>query len=130
VSVRGFVLAGIYVAVVAALAAVSWSSPDAAFNGTEAAALVLTIPAVIVGLPVLYVVGAAAWNLTDADQGGPMWPVTVVYAAMFAAIAVANVWLVRLAARRLRRRHAAVAPLAPAAPNGGAADDDAPAPRV
>ncbi|HEV7210792.1 MAG TPA: hypothetical protein VGN47_03655 [Blastococcus sp.] len=99
---RWWVLSAIYVAAVAALAASAFWNPDETFSwGREGVALVLTLPALLPALPVLYLVGAAAWNVTGADAGGPMWPVTLVYALTFAGIAVANVWLLRLLVARL-----------------------------
>ncbi len=64
--------------------------------------MLLTLPALLPALPVIYLVGAWVWNVTGADGGGPMWPVTLVYALLFAGVAVANVWLL-LAALRWRR---------------------------
>jgi hypothetical protein len=71
-------------------------------------ALVLCLPAMVVGLPFLYLAGGLAWNLSDADNGGPRWPVTLTYVVMELVIAVANVFLVRLL---LDRRAAARTPL-------------------
>jgi hypothetical protein len=89
-----------YVAVVAALAAAAFRKPNEGFTWSEAAAMLLTLPMLVPALPVVYVGGAAAWNLTGADTGGPMWPVTVAYAVMFGLIAVANLWLWGLILRR------------------------------
>lgn len=94
--------AGLYVGAVAALAARAFWSPDAGFTWGEGAALLLTVPVIIPALPLIYVVGAGIWNVTEAGDGGPMWPVTVVYTLMFAAVAVGNVWLARVL---LRWRH-------------------------
>ena len=96
-------LAGLYVGTVAALAASAFSGPNAGFTwNREGVAMVLTLPALLLALPVAYLLGAAAWSVTGADHGGPMWPVTSAYAVLFAGTAVANVWLVRLLARRRR----------------------------
>ncbi|HET7388380.1 MAG TPA: hypothetical protein VFJ19_17135 [Nocardioidaceae bacterium] len=104
----GRVVALLYVAVVAALAAAAFSGRDAGFSwGTEGVAMLLTLPVLIPALPVIYLLGAGIWSLTDAGDGGPMWPVTLVYAAMFGAVAVANLWVLRLAMRTLRRRRSA-----------------------
>jgi hypothetical protein len=103
---RSWLMAGVYVGTVTVLAASAFSDPRQGFSAVEAAALLLTLPAMVVGLPVLYVVGAAAWNLTGADAAGPMWPVTVAYAATFAVIAAANVWLCRSLLRLLLARRA------------------------
>jgi len=103
---RSWLVAAVYVGTVTLLAASAFSRPDQGFSTVEAAALLLTLPAMLVGLPVVYVAGAAAWSLTGADAAGPMWPVTVVYALLFAAVAVANVWLLRTAVRLLLARRA------------------------
>lgn len=101
---RGRVLAGLYVVVVAALAASAFWAPDEGFTwGREGVAMLLTLPALIVALPVIYVVGAVVWTLTGADDGGPMWPVTLVYTLLFAGTAVANVWILLIVRRRRRR---------------------------
>lgn len=99
---RGAVIA--YVLAVAAAAATAFAHPDATFGWAEAAAIVLTLPAFVVALPCIYLGGAAAWNVTGADSGGPMWPVTVVYILMFTATAVANLVALGRLQRRRRRR--------------------------
>jgi hypothetical protein len=93
-----------YVLLVAALAASAFWRPAEGFSLMEVAALVLTLPTLIAALPVIYVAGAGAWHLTGADSGGPMWPVTAVYATVFAAAAVVNVRVLRFLLMRLRRR--------------------------
>lgn len=96
----------LYVGVVAALAASAFSDRNSTFTwSTEGAAMLLTLPALVPALPVIYVLGAAIWNFTNADSGGPMWPVTLVYASMFAGVAVANLWILHwlLLRRRLHR---------------------------
>ena len=98
----------VYVGVVAALAAGAFSDRDATFSwGTEGVAMLLTLPALVVALPAVYVLGAAIWNVTGADNGGPMWPVTVVYTLMFAGVAVANLWILRQVLRRRDIRRSA-----------------------
>ena len=92
-----------YVAAVVILVAVSFRSPHQGFSVTEGVALALTLPVLIAALPVVYLLGAAIWSLTDAGDGGPMWPVTLVFVLMFAVIAVANLWVLRWVAHRLRR---------------------------
>jgi hypothetical protein len=90
------VLSTIYVGVVAALAASAFRSPEEGFTWTrEGVAMALTLPALLPALPVLYGLGALAWNVTSAGDGGLMWPVTLTYALLFAATALANVWLLR-----------------------------------
>ena len=83
----------LYVATVAALATDALGRQQQGFRWSEAAALILTLPMVVPALPLIYVFGAAIWNATRADSGGPMWPVTLVYSSMFAIIALVNVLL-------------------------------------
>ena len=100
----------LYVAVVAALAATAFSDRHATFSwSTEGVAMLLTLPALIAALPAIYVLGAAIWNVTNADSGGPMWPVTLVYTLMFAGVAVANLWVLRQVRRRWRIHRSAKA---------------------
>ena len=95
-------LVGLYVGAVAALAASAFSDPNAGFTwNREGIAMILTLPALLPALPVVYLLGAAAWSVTGADHGGPMWPVTSAYAVLFAGTAVVNVWLLHLLGRRL-----------------------------
>lgn len=96
--------AGLYVAVVATLVATSFRSAGQGFSMTEGAAFALTLPVLVVALPVVYLVGAGIWSLTNAGDGGPMWPVTLVFVVMFTVIAVANLWVLRRLVRRLRTR--------------------------
>jgi hypothetical protein len=96
--------AGGYVVVVVVLVAAAFRDPDQDFSATEAIGLGLTLPVLLAALPVVYLVGAAAWSLTGAADGGPMWPVTLTFALMFAGVAVANLWVLRTAARALHRR--------------------------
>ena len=100
---RAWVLAALYVGVVSGLSASAFWSPDQGVTWREALAMLLTLPVLIPALPVIYVLGAAAWNLTDADSTGPMWPVTLLYTLMFAGVAVANVCLLVFVRRRQRR---------------------------
>jgi hypothetical protein len=97
---RGRLVAGLYVAVVAVLAARSFWSRDQGFSVTEALAFSLTLPALLVAAPAVYALGALAWSLTDAGDGGPMWPVTAAFTLMLAGVAGANVWAVRRLVRR------------------------------
>ena len=82
--------------------------------------MLLTLPALLPALPVIYVVGALMWNVTDADNGGPMWPVTLVFVLMFCAVALANVALVRRAWQRFLPRCPAAGPAARPAGKGSA----------
>lgn len=121
---RWHVLAGCYVGTVAALAARAFSDPQASFTWSrEGLATLLTLPALVLALPVVYFVGALSWNLTNADSGGPMWPVTLVYTLMFAGIAIANVWIFHLLLRSRRRRRSAVRGRQ-ASPESAAAESD------
>jgi len=97
-------VAAVYLALVCALAASAFANPNQAFSwGREGVALGLTLPAVVPALPFVYLTGAGIWDVTGADSGGPMWPVTLVYTLMFATVAVVNLWLLR---RVLGRRSA------------------------
>lgn len=58
-------------------------------------ALLVCLPAMVPCLPLLYLAGAAAWNLTGADRGGPAWPVMVTYTAVAVLAACLNVVAVR-----------------------------------
>ena len=62
------------------------------------------LPAMLAGGLLLYVFGAAAWNLSGADTGGETWPVTLTYTLVVAVVAAVNVMLVRML--RSRRWHA------------------------
>jgi hypothetical protein len=119
VRARWRLISALYVVLVAALAASAFWSPQEGFTwGREGLAMALTLPALVPALPVLYVAGALAWNITGADDGGPMWPVTLVYTLLFAATALANVWLLR---RPLVRRgeRAGLRPARAGRPAGG-----------
>jgi hypothetical protein len=65
-------------------------------------ALLVCLPAMVPCLPVLYLAGAAAWNLTGANHGGPAWPVMLTYTAVAVLAACLNV----VALRWWRGRHA------------------------
>ncbi|WP_029287716.1 hypothetical protein [Cellulomonas sp. HZM] len=106
---HSLVVAGTYVVIVAVLAALGWRGAEQDVDPAEVAALVLTLPALVVGLPFVYVIGSSAWNITGADAGGPMWPVTLAYALTFAVIAAGNAALVMWLASSVRRRRAAAA---------------------
>jgi hypothetical protein len=93
----GWLVASIYVVAVAVFSASTWSDRNGLFDWQHAGLnMIVCLPCMILTLPILYVVGAAAWNVTDADSGGPMWPVTAAYTLVFTLTAVANVGLVRL----------------------------------
>ncbi|MDM7831357.1 hypothetical protein [Cellulomonas edaphi] len=103
-SVRAKLLAVVYVVGIAVLAAATFPGHDTFSWSREGLLLLLTMPAIVVGLPVVYVAGTVAWNLSGADSGGPQWVVSLVYAVVFAAVAAADVALVLLVVRRRARR--------------------------
>jgi hypothetical protein len=85
-----------YVLLEAVLGAIAFSS-DTDHPRVEIAAFVLALPMVVATLPVIYVVGAISWNVRDAVDGQPMWPVTVTFTVLFATTAVLNVlvaWMI------------------------------------
>jgi hypothetical protein len=90
------IIAVAYVVTVAALTARAFSEADQDHWGAEIAAAVLTLPAIVPALPLIYVVGAGAWNV------GPMWVVTLTFTLLMTGVAYANVLFVRLAWRGLR----------------------------
>ncbi|GAA1797844.1 hypothetical protein GCM10009795_049210 [Nocardioides hankookensis] len=94
-------LAAAYVVAVAVLTARAFSEADHDHWAAEIAAAVLTLPAIVPALPVIYVVGASAWNV------GPMWVVTLTFTLLMTVVACANVLLLRWAWRSLRGRRAA-----------------------
>jgi|GEM_PF-4463648 len=115
VRLAGWTVAVAYVVGVGLLGATSFWSPNEQVFWPEIAAFALTLPASIAGIVPFYLGGALLWNLTGADSGGPMWPVTLGYGLMFAGLAAGNVWLVRQLGRHLRgRRHRASVPRTPA----------------
>jgi hypothetical protein len=94
----------VYVGAVAVLTFVAFHDRNATFGMAEAIAMLLTLPTLIGAIPLIYVGGAAIRNVTNADNGGPMWPVTLVYVLMFAAVAVGNVLLLRALVASRRRK--------------------------
>jgi uncharacterized membrane protein YjjB (DUF3815 family) len=95
-----------YVTAVAVLTTVAASNPHEFRRGAWAAVLVLSLPALIPMLPVLYIAGSTVFNITGARDGGTGWPVTVTYMAVFIVTAVVNVVFLRIAVRHLHvRRH-------------------------
>lgn len=97
-----------YVVLEGVLGAVAFSA-DHARPLAEWSAFLLLLPSVFFTLPVIYVVGAVAWNIRDSMMGEPMWPVTVIFSGLFLAAAVINVVLVWLLVSAFLRRkwHAA-----------------------
>jgi ABC-type dipeptide/oligopeptide/nickel transport system permease subunit len=99
-----YTLAVLYVGIVGVLAGLGNAGRNQGPSWMWVAAIVLTLPAFVLALPITYVIGSSIWNITDAGNGGPMWPVTVVYAVLFAAIAVANLVLLALTRKEWMRR--------------------------
>jgi hypothetical protein len=98
-------LAAVYIAAVTTLGASAFWTPIEEFTwNREAAALLLSLPALVVGIFAIYVLGPIAWHATNASSGGPMWPVTLVYTIIFAAMAITNVWLIRTHIKRHRAK--------------------------
>ena len=89
-----------YVAVVCGLTMYALADVNDTRGVALAAALLLCVPATIPALPVLYVVLALGWNLTDADSGGTTWPLTVVYVVVLGVLAVVNLQLLGRVWRR------------------------------
>ncbi len=86
---------GWYVVVVTVSMGLAMIDPNDPEQPLLVAACVLCLPAMVLALPVFYVVVATAWNLTDADNGGSTWPVTATYVVGIGLVAVANVWVAR-----------------------------------
>ena len=102
----GRVVAAAYVATVTALTAYAFRPGVDGFNVAEGLAAALTLPTIIVALPVIYVVGALAWTLAGTESGDPTPGITVTFTVLMAAVAIANAGLLSLAWRRLRARRA------------------------
>lgn len=128
---RGRLLATAYVATVAALTLLAFLDEDDERWWARIAAAVLCLPTMLPALPALYLGGAVAWSWSDhASSGsassadpvvadGPMWPVTLAFAAMMTAVAIVNVLLLRAVARGRARTPSAASPApAPPAPAG------------
>jgi hypothetical protein len=77
--------------------AVPWAGP---------LALLLTLPAMVLFFPALYLLGAAAWALAGGEADGVHWQVVLVYGVVVGAAAWAN--LVLLRSIRQRRAEKAV----------------------
>jgi hypothetical protein len=90
----GRAIAVAYVAAVTCLGASAFWTLNEGFTWREAVALLLSFPALCIGIFAIYLLAPLAWNATDADNGGPYWPVMLVYTLIFAAMAITNVWLV------------------------------------
>jgi hypothetical protein len=100
----GRVVAIAYVVTVAGLTAYAFRPGADGFNVAEGVAAALTLPMIVPALPVIYLVGALAWNLGGTDSGDPTLLVTLTFTALMTAAAVANAWLLTLSWRWLRSR--------------------------
>lgn len=100
----GRIVAVGYVVVVALLTARAFSDAHQDHWGAEIAAAVLTLPAVVVALPAIYLLGAAAWSVSDAGDGGPMWPVTLTFTLLMSVVACGNAAGFVFLSRVLRRK--------------------------
>jgi len=85
------VVAVAYVATVAALTAYAFSDAHQDHWGAEISAAVLTLPTIVAALPAIYLLGAAAWGVSDGGDGGPMWPVTLTFTLLMSVVACLNV---------------------------------------
>jgi hypothetical protein len=92
------------VAAVVILASIAWGHDHSGFDPFEAAAVALALPIVVPALPVIYFVGALAWNITGAPEQGPMWPVALTFAVMLGSCACINVFLLHMWATNRRHR--------------------------
>lgn len=91
-----------YVGTVAALTVYAFRPGADGFNIAEGLAAVLALPMLVPALPVIYVVGALAWNLDGSESGDPTLLVTLTFTVLMTAVAAANV-LLYLAVRRAWR---------------------------
>jgi hypothetical protein len=93
-----------YIASVTAMAAIAFVDPIWPIKWLFILTIVATLPAFVPALPVFYGVVGIAWNVSKADQGGPLWVMTTAYALMFCGGAIANVALVVYMLRRRQAR--------------------------
>ena len=99
---RVHILEVAYVAFAGGLMAIATAGGDMADHvRLFQVALLVCLPAMVPCLPLLYLAGAAVWNLTGADHGGPSWPVMLTYTAVAVFAALLNV----MALRWWRSRH-------------------------
>lgn len=99
----GWFVAGAYVAVVAALTADAFRPSGDGFTVTEGVAAILTAPTIVAALPVIYVVGATAWNVFGTGDASTPLGVTITFTAMMTVVAIANVALIHTMWTGLRR---------------------------
>jgi hypothetical protein len=86
---------GLYVLLVVAITVFALHDPNHAHWGYLVLAGALCLPAMVATLPVLYLAGGLAWTWSNADSGGPTWPVTATYATVMALTAGLNLLLLR-----------------------------------
>jgi hypothetical protein len=98
----GRALALTYVLAVAVLAAMAWGHDHEGFDPLEAAALILSLPCLFVAFPAIYLAGGLTF--AAVGEGGPLWPVALVFALSLSTCALANVWLCRAIGARLSAR--------------------------
>ena len=89
-----------YVVGVAGLMAHGVRDPRHPVLWAVALAGILTLPTIVAMLPFLYLGAALAWNVTGADLGGRLWPMTVLYAGALTTAACGDVALLRVITRR------------------------------
>ncbi|MEI8240262.1 MAG: hypothetical protein WCI22_12670 [Actinomycetota bacterium] len=82
-----------YVAVVVALAFIGEIDPNHPRPVPVIAAVVLSLPLVIVAFPLLYLLLALLWRVTDADRGGSTWMITLIWLVALGLAAMGNVML-------------------------------------
>ncbi len=93
-----------YVAAVMLITALATADPNHLRPVLFIAALVICLPAMAPALPIFYVAAAAMWNVTDAANGGLLWPMTAAFTLLLGATACGNVWLVTRLVRIVRKR--------------------------
>jgi hypothetical protein len=96
-----------YIVGVTTMAAIAFVNPIWPIKWLFILTIVATLPAFVPAPPVFYGVVGNAWNVSKADQGGPLWVMTTIYALLFCGVAIANVALVvymlqRRQSRRIR----------------------------
>jgi hypothetical protein len=92
-----------YILAITTMAAIAFVDPIWPIRWLFILAIIATLPAFAPAVPVFFVIVGNAWNVSKADQGGPLWVMTTTYALMFCGVAIANVALV---VYMLQRRHA------------------------
>ena len=91
-----------YLLIVAVLTFVATRDPNDFRPRFWMVACVVCLPALIPMLPVLYLAGSAAFNLSETGAGGHGWPVTATYVVVMTLAAMLNVALARAVTSRRR----------------------------